>query len=620
MITVPNNFTNAVTQTSRQFRARILCNGTALSGNVASFTLYKGASGDQILPGAVYIPYMEASIRGCSTSVEGITIVLQIGIVVDHDANGDPIYSDWVQLGSYIATKPMVTADTLSFKAVANLGIRGGVSYTSALTYPASISSVISEIATQLSTTISLKGLTATGSIETSMSGILLRDALGYVAGILGGFATEDSTGGIVISKYGAGDTLAVDPWRSQRQPEFAEGDWTCTGIKVVVSEDSEDEEGTVIPGVSYSHGTPNVIVSNPYMTQALFNVMYPNIEGVSLSPCEIDMQIGEPRLEPWDKLAITDLAGDDRTVFCLTLIQRYHGGFESSVEAEISTETETSAETTGPITKGLMQAISDADAAKTAASEAATAASDARHEAEGAAEAAESALESAGQAAEAASSAESDASEASSSAKQATKYANTALGQLSEVEKVVDVLSWAAEHGDYDLTADDEVVAGKFYFTRSGSGTDADPYVYTVVTDPQDDPATAGYYELTGVDEAISNYVNTHLALTDDGLFVQMDDNACKLQITSTGILLYDTTGTVIAEYGGTITLGDATGLHITLSSGELGFWQGATKVAYINQNKLYITQSEVTTDMKIGSFLWKRRSATRVSLVYSG
>ena len=205
---------------------------------------------------------------------------------------------------------------------------------------------------------------------------------------------------------------------------------------------------------------------------------------------------------------------------------------------------------------------------------------------------------------------------------------ASTAQAQLAEVEKVVDILNWASKHGTYSLTQDTETVSGKYYFERSGAGTSTDPYVYSVVTDPASDPSTAGYYELSGVDEAISNYVSTHLALTDDGLFLQTDGSGTKIQIASDAIYLYDENGQIIATYSDRITLGNVEDTHITLSPiNGLGFYQGAesptdpsvNRVAYISNNKLYISQAEVTDTLRIGAFVWKRQSATRISLVYA-
>ena len=51
----------------------------------------------------------------------------------------------------------------------------------------------------------------------------------------------------------------------------------------------------------------------------------------------------------------------------------------------------------------------------------------------------------------------------------------------------------------DYSLTADASPVTGKTYYTRTGSGTDADPYVYEAVEDPSES-GMSGYYEAVEV------------------------------------------------------------------------------------------------------------------------
>jgi hypothetical protein len=58
-----------------------------------------------------------------------------------------------------------------------------------------------------------------------------------------------------------------------------------------------------------------------------------------------------------------------------------------------------------------------------------------------------------------------------------------------------------------YELTADTEVDSGKTYYTRSGSGTDASPYVYTEVASPV--KANLGtYYEVTTAAGADINFM----------------------------------------------------------------------------------------------------------------
>ena len=52
----------------------------------------------------------------------------------------------------------------------------------------------------------------------------------------------------------------------------------------------------------------------------------------------------------------------------------------------------------------------------------------------------------------------------------------------------------------EYAAAEDTTVKAGKTYYTRTGAGTDASPYVYEEVEAPTGNPKTSGYYVVTGV------------------------------------------------------------------------------------------------------------------------
>ena len=55
---------------------------------------------------------------------------------------------------------------------------------------------------------------------------------------------------------------------------------------------------------------------------------------------------------------------------------------------------------------------------------------------------------------------------------------------------------------GDYELTEDSSIVEGKTYYTRSGTGTAEDPYVYDIVDEP-DVSEIGTYYEFVSSDTA---------------------------------------------------------------------------------------------------------------------
>lgn len=197
-------------------------------------------------------------------------------------------------------------------------------------------------------------------------------------------------------------------------------------------------------------------------------------------------------------------------------------------------------------------QALADAAAAKSSADSAQASADQALQDAADAKTSADSAQASADQALIDADTAQQSADNAQRDATAANKAANGALDQLSVVEDVVGVLNWVSTHGTYAATTDTEVVPGKYYFTRSGS---APNYTYSVVVNPTGNPHNKGYYELTGTDEAVANYVSSHLALTNAGLWVINDNNSYKILLASDGMKVYDAQGILVATFGESIT-----------------------------------------------------------------
>ena len=186
------------------------------------------------------------------------------------------------------------------------------------------------------------------------------------------------------------------------------------------------------------------------------------------------------------------------------------------------------------------------------------TSANEANQHALEAGRAAVAAQEAADTAQEAADNAQESADNAMESALTANSAANGALAQLSVVEDVVGTLNWISTHGSYAATTDTEVVPGKYYFVRTGTAPD---YSYNIVVNPTGNPQTQGWYELTSVDEAVSNYVATHLALTSSGLYVLMDNTGYKVRISGSDVSIIDQYGRTVAVYGSSAIVGRTDG-----------------------------------------------------------
>lgn len=256
-------------------------------------------------------------------------------------------------------------------------------------------------------------------------------------------------------------------------------------------------------------------------------------------------------------------------------------------------------------------------------------------------------------------------ADDAQEQASAAYNSASLAIGQLSVVEDIVGVLDLIQKNGEYELTQDKTPQTDKWYFTRSGSGTVADPYiyelapttynyvltsdvaidpdktyytrtgsgtsvdpyVYTPVDEPDvadigtyyefEGPAALGYYELIGVNQAIQNYVSSHLALDNQGLSLQ--NGATRLLLSTTdGLLLYDQNGNIIAQYGSETVIGSGA-YKVRLTPTALIFVDNNVDVASISGQELKISNARVDHSMRMGHFIWTVSGDGRLILRYS-
>lgn len=114
-------------------------------------------------------------------------------------------------------------------------------------------------------------------------------------------------------------------------------------------------------------------------------------------------------------------------------------------------------------------------------------------------------------------------------------------LNGLALAQDIVGTVNWITSHST--ITDDTTPTSGKSYYIKNQDGT------FTLVTDTTGkNPHAEGWYEL---DEAMSNYVASHLALTNSGLCLTNDSNGWKVLVSSgatqqypAGVYLIDPSG----------------------------------------------------------------------------
>ena len=320
---VSTKFQNKMQENLRSWVPRMTINGTEISGDIqAGLTISLGSCGaEEFNIGTVFIPSITATISDCSTVLQNKEIKLEMGLVLEDGT------IEYVPVGYFTVEKPNKGKFATSFTAYGRLMSKMGGMYESTLTYPTAINNVLSEISSKTGVTIKLSGLTGTSSVPLKPTGLNYREAVQLMAGLLGGFVTENSSGEIVICKYQLNDALTVDTSFCYEYPFVYDEKYAVTGLSVKTD------------NAEFSYGTPNISMSNGYMNAALFEVCKNNIMGFSYMPGSVHF-LGDIRLDPWDSLKVTD---DDEVyqIPCMDIVHVWDGGLITTINAPGTTEAE---------------------------------------------------------------------------------------------------------------------------------------------------------------------------------------------------------------------------------------------------------------------------------------
>ena len=233
--------------------------------------------------------------------------------------------------------------------------------------------------------------------------------------------------------------------------------------------------------------------------------------------------------------------------------------------------------------------------------------------------------------------------------------------------------MTYVADTHSYAATQDTSPVSGKTYYTLDDGlylewiGTEFETGVTYYEQTGQKNPTTEGWYEL---DESVQNYIAAHVSLTGDGLWVTADANSERI-LVSTGSDTYSpgihiiSRGYEVASYGEDATIGKLDKAHIIIGTEydrttdsavvtgktyytkglygdytvvkepstssiatyyektdrpRIGLWQGTQEVAYITNNELYIPRVVVVDGMRIGDWIWEKRSSGNLRLSWIG
>lgn len=345
MIVTSNEFDEYVKRFSRTFRARFLKDGTPIDCEIKKVAVYQGACGDVFSPGSIFSSSIEAEIVTCNERIENEELLLQIGLLLENDT------VEYINKGYYTVTNPKQNIYGMTFTAIGRISSKLNVLPN--IPEEKTIKKIADAITEKSGVEIVFNELNTDATIDSKIDGFNCRELLEVITGVLGGFATEDSEGRIFVSKFTTENQISYNGDYVITPPEFNDYDYLLNGIKILVSE-QVDEDGNAASEVSYTKGSPRMILENRFMTEELFEIFVQNVIGYRFNPGEIYLALGDPRIEPWDTILYEDVDGEIYTVPCLNIIHKFDGGLSSTITAEANSEAETAVQIKSPIQKEI--------------------------------------------------------------------------------------------------------------------------------------------------------------------------------------------------------------------------------------------------------------------------
>lgn len=329
-------FGNLINQDSRTFYALITVGDNTVSDGIRSIKFNGGSNrSDDFTIGSAVSQYVEISIGNTEVQFESKEMLVQIGMTV----NG---IVEYIPIGYFTAEKPEVEDGEIKITAYDRMMNMEKGCFLSMGDKTTTVA-VLQEISQKYGVPIVTSGL-ASKPMKKPV-GYTCREVLSYIAQIYGGFAICNRQGQIEIRTYSdpnytVGTNRYWDSFTHNDFPYILEKITCYTG---------KDEEGNDL-SVSVGSGVRELGFSNPFMTQALLNDVWSELENYTYMPGKVRF-LGDPRLDPWDIITVLDKKGKSYKVPVMNLTMEFDGGLTTEVEAVGKAEIEQAQGFQGPQT-----------------------------------------------------------------------------------------------------------------------------------------------------------------------------------------------------------------------------------------------------------------------------
>ncbi len=242
----------------------------------------------------------------------------------------DGTYQD-IPMGKYTITSLTERGGITTIEGAGALSVEAYTAYFSKLTYPSDTVSMLKEISVIIGIPINVDNLTPI-LFEKKPEGYICREIIGYIAALYGKNAVEERDGSISLKWY---EHQKTDIFSDRTElPELKKSDFVVNKLQCDVS-----------PEVSYTKGSgTGITISNPFMTKAIMENVWQQIQGYTYRPAEINVKSGNPCIDQWDSYSYGIY-----NIICACIEHKYDGGVQNTITSHGESETEADIGFKGP-------------------------------------------------------------------------------------------------------------------------------------------------------------------------------------------------------------------------------------------------------------------------------
>lgn len=319
---VSEDLKNRMAGDGRTFRARMTLDDTVIESGFVSCDMkcIAGTGTSTLEIGCASSTQLDITMIQPDISLTGREFLFELGLMLDDES------IEYVKMGYFMAQKPSVDDDRITFTAYDRMAYRMSGYYLSKLTYPCDVSDVCKEISS--TTGITIKNAPSGISIAKNFDGYTYRQAVGFIAGLAGKFATFDRDGVLDFRWYNPVDYL-IDLDRSFDDVVVQENLFQVGYISCAVDENSTLKAGD---------GTTGIATSNFLMTQEILESLYTALKDMSYHPVTCSFA-GDMCLDLGDIVQVSDKAGKVYDVPIMSLNFSFDGGLTTDIGSYGSTE-----------------------------------------------------------------------------------------------------------------------------------------------------------------------------------------------------------------------------------------------------------------------------------------